>query len=278
MHEIKTRIKLSVVNDDTIVNSLECTNIVTEEGLRVLLYGGFSAILEVGSGRQVVSPSLTQLHTKKQQATGTWTRTVTNAYDKDTNKVTNVSRLYTVFPPETTNVAYSEIGIQSKTTANGLATYALLKNALGAETSITLLVGEFLVVEYFVESTHIYMPDPEEFTRSVIMYRAPSVYDSPEVVNISEVYALTALDARIKDGEAPLSITRITKASATKSGRSLTVNIQPQAIPSNITTIYGVYLVSSYYTILIMDPASLPIIDEASSFNVATEIQYGDPA
>lgn len=148
---VSSRIILEAVRPDgTVRETIETKNIFTATGLAHWAAQTLGSQLAVGYGSRVESESVTSLSNFAKSQSGTWTYSEVNVIDT-TNGVMRTDHLLTVtYPIETSNQNYSEVGIHSGN-QNQLQTYALIRDANGDPTAMSILAGEQLRVFYFVQ-------------------------------------------------------------------------------------------------------------------------------
>lgn len=148
---VSSRIIFEAVRPDgTVRETIESKNIFTATGLAHWAGQTLGSQLAVGYGSRVENESVTSLSNFAKSQSGTWTYSEVNVIDT-TNGVMRTDHLLTVtYPVETSNQNYSEVGIHSGN-QNQLQTYALIRDANGDPTAMSILEGEQLRVFYFVQ-------------------------------------------------------------------------------------------------------------------------------
>lgn len=145
------RVILEAVRPDgTVRERRDFCNIFTATGLAHWAAQTLGNQLAVGYGSRVEGEAVTSLSSYARSQSGTWTYSEVNIIDT-ANGVMRTDHLLTVtYPIEASNQNYSEMGIHSGN-QNQLQTYALIRDANGDPTAMSILAGEQLRAFYFVQ-------------------------------------------------------------------------------------------------------------------------------
>ena len=257
--KIKTKIRFKVKG----IVVAECSNIVTNVGLSSIASGGFPSNIAVGTGSQKEEASVTVLNRYKRQEKGTWYQEAKNKIDVETNTITNIGTLKVSFPVESENTIYTEVGIANAD--KNLYTYALLRDSLGEISSVTVLKGERLEVEYTVSFSYPYAHQGEGST--LYLLGMPRIQDIP--VNMDgghHVGVYTGSNDALVGGTAPTGNNHVKDAFWRKRADKLITGIpafvnRPQ-IEVNGLYVYPAYANDDYrrytYCIAFDSPKKLP--------------------
>lgn len=148
---VSSTIKLEVLGaDGQARRTLEFKNIMTSTGLSSWTRGALGSHIAFGSGSRTESESVTDLAGFVTTSAGTYSYANANFIDEAAAVMRTDSVLLVLLPPEVSAKNYSEMGIHNNN-VNALQTYARIRDAGGAPTSVGVQVGERLRVSYVVQ-------------------------------------------------------------------------------------------------------------------------------
>ena len=168
---IKGNIKLTVGD-----RVLLFDNLITNTGLSAFIDGGFDRYLLLGTGAFREEPTVTGLEKLSAVSEGRWSTVSRNVVDIKANTITNVHKLFKVFPVEKENKLYSEIAIGNNN-GSKIYTYALLRDSTGAPTTITVLKNEQISIEYTVTVVLPYKNFDEESGLTTYIHNIPDIWN-----------------------------------------------------------------------------------------------------
>ena len=235
--KIYTNIKIKV-NGATVT---ECSNVVTSLGIGAIVAGGFPSEIAVGTGSQKEEVSVTELNKQKRQERGKWLQEAKNKIDVIANTITNTSTLKVAFPVESENVIYTEVGIINS--SKNLYTYALLRDSLGGVSSVTVLKGERLEVEYTVSYSYPYKHEGDG--SSLYLLGMPRIQDIPSNINGGhDIGVYTGSNDALEGGTYPSGVSRISNAIFKKIADKLIITV-PAFINRPEIDVNGIYVYPS---------------------------------
>lgn len=256
--KINTKIEIKVEGNSVLTTS----NIFTNKGINSLVNGGLSTYISLGTGAYEESPFVEHLATPKSRVSGRWKIIQRNSIDVEANTITTIEMLRVSFPVEKDNVTYSEIGISDS--SGELRTYALLKDSLGDVSTVTVLKGERVEVEYTIEVVFPYRSTIDD--NDIFLLGIPRLYNVPGNMNGGHyVYVYEGDNDALEIGNAPSGLTRVNDATFRKVAEKLIVHVPPFVNRPNYGT-NGIYVStdnSSYdnrytYCVAFSTPKKLP--------------------
>lgn len=178
------RVGLEAVRPDGSVRSrLDFCNIMTTTGLSHWAAQTLGNQLAVGYGSRVETEAISSLASYAKSQSGTWTYTEVNVID-NVNGVMRTDHILTVtFAPESSNQNYSEMGIHSGN-QNQLQTYALIRDANGDPTAMSILAGEQLRAFYVVQFSTPLIHSIEKLMNGVMTTVTTVPLATGETVNV----------------------------------------------------------------------------------------------
>lgn len=236
---IDTQIRITVHSRNGDVKESVTSNVLTNAGIVALSAKGLSSTIMLGTSRQDVNSSVNTLSAFNKKHSGKWTRPKNNVYNVNTQTIDNQFILVVNFPEEVENVTYTELGIESSALNNITATYALTKDILGNLSSITVLAGEFIRVEYIINQTTNYNVVKDNL--GIITYKTPNLWGLSEVMSSNEVYLIPKVEEAVFTGSLPTNSVFIKGANAVKTGNKLKVTFPPDSLAEH-TSFEGVFI------------------------------------
>lgn len=173
--------------DGSIKKAYEFNNIFTSFGLQHWARATLGNRIAAGSGSRTETEGITSLANYVRSAQGSYSYSESNVIDESAGVMRSNHTLYVEFPSETNNQNYSEIGIHSGD-QNQLQTYALIRDANGQPTSVSVLAGENLRVYYVVQ-----------FSVPLLVQYTKQVSGVPTQFSLVPVYTGQSVDSRLPD-------------------------------------------------------------------------------
>lgn len=237
---IEGNIKLTVGD-----RTLSFNNLVTNTGLAAFIDGGFDKYLLLGTGANKEEATVTGLEKQSVVSEGRWTTISSNVVDVDANTITCVHRLFKVFPVESSNKLYSEIGI-GNSNGSKLYTYALLRDSTGSPTTITVLKNEQISIEYTITVTLPYKNHDSSNGLTTYIHSIPYIYNMRDASytssNYSDFFRLFSDSLERLDAGMPPAIFTGSMSNGyyTKRNNKFATNVAT-AVGNNDTEYQGVY-------------------------------------
>lgn len=217
---VRTDIKF-IINNEVVAST---HNIITNRGKLAMTSGGFPSYISIGTGSQEELPSVELLSKPKRTVSGGWRNLQHSIKDIPNNTITNTAMLRVALPVESSNTIYSELGISDD--KGKLYSYALLRDSLGEVSTVTVLKGERLEIEYTVEYSLPYKSEYDEV--EVYLLNMPQIYNVPKNLNGSHnIYTYVGENNPLEVGSLPSGAVAIGSAKFSKVGERLSILVPP---------------------------------------------------
>lgn len=243
---IEGRYNINVIGTDgEVKSSLSCHNIVTNLGKANTMNGMFGDRIAFGTGRAQEALSTTALGAQfGKEISGKWSDSYASSIDVSKNTIKSSGVLIGRSEPFKTSTIITELGIKN---SNGeLSTYSLLRDVQGELTTVTLVEGEILEVEYEIVITCKYVQEmPEESGLSnVVIYRLPPINRIPNTYSETYIYPMSNGDMNTSEGAIPSNFETVGSAGTTsKNNKTFEAHI-PASILVHKKPVFGFMLKS----------------------------------